>query len=282
MSASFHGVVNCLPGNGMLAELADRAGAREGARLTGPVPVGSIAIRTPGISARFRPECATCRVRTFCLAAALAPEHVRLLDYVVVGRRAVHRGQALFRTGDPFDALYAVHGGFFKTGVLSRDGVEHVTGLRMAGDVLGLDAVHARRHTCDAVALDQSEVCVLPYANLLEQSLHNEALHHALHDLLGRELVRDQEHVVLLAGMWGVQRVAAFLLEVSERLQARGFSRSDFQLRMTRREIGSYLGIELETVSRIFSRLEREALIEVDRAHVTIRDLEGLARIAES
>jgi len=258
------------------------AGRDEAARprQRGSVAMPGIVARAGGSAGQFRPGCVTCPGQRFCLAATLAPRAAGLLEHIVVARRAVHRGQFLFRTGDTFDALYPVHGGFFKTTVVSCDGSEHVTGLRMAGDVLGLDAVHSHRHTCDAIALDESEVCVVPHANLLQQALHDEVLQHAVHDLLGRELEREQEHVLLLAGMWGVQRVAAFLLDVSGRLQARGFSPSQFQLRMTRREIGSYLGIELETVSRIFSRLERDGLIDIERAHVAIRNPEGLGRIA--
>jgi CRP/FNR family transcriptional regulator len=246
------------------------------------VPAPVVVVRPGAVAGRFRPECATCPARPFCLPSALRPEHMRLLDFVVVSRRLVHRGQALFRAEDPLDALYPIHAGFFKTAVVSRDGSEHVTALRMTGDVLGLDGIARGRHSCDAVALDQSEVCIVPYRNLIDQSLHSPPLQRALHDLMGRELARDQEHLVLLGGMWGVQRVAAFLLDISHRLQARGFSRTEFELRMTRREMGSYLGMELETVSRILSRLERERLIAVDRGHVNIRDPNGLAKIADA
>ncbi len=246
-----------------------------------PTAATKIMVRPTSMAGRFRPQCATCAARPFCLPSTLRPENLRLLDFVVVSRRLVHRGQALYRAGDALDALYPIHAGFFKSAVVSRDGSEHVTGLRMTGDVLGLDGIASGRHTSDAVALDQSEVCIVPYRNLLDQSLHSPPLQRALHDVLGRELARDQEHVVLLGGMWGVQRVAAFLLDVAQRLQARGFSRTEFELRMTRREMGSYLGMELETVSRILSRLERERMIAVDRGHVTIRDPDGLARIAE-
>lgn len=248
-------------------------------------PQGSPATLRPSVRgivavSRFRPECGVCHVRTECLPRGLPPEAVRLLDFVVVSRRPVHRGQTLYRAGDPFESIYPIRAGFFKTTVISKNGDEHVTGLRMAGEILGLDGINSGRYTADAVALDHGEVCVVPYANLVEQSLHSPALHRAVYGLLGREISRDQQLFLLLGGMWGIERVAAFLLDVSHRLQAHGYSASDFQLRMTRREIGSYLGMELETVSRIFSRLEREGLLIADRGHVTITDLEGLARVA--
>jgi CRP/FNR family transcriptional regulator len=219
-------------------------------------------------------------VRSLCLPAGLAPHDVRLLDFIVVSRRAVRRGQALYRAGDAFEAIHAVRAGFFKTTVVSRNGDEHVTGLRMAGDVLGLDGIATKHHTADAVALDHAEVCVIPYPNLLDQSLHSAPLQRTLCGVLGREIARGQDLLVQLGGMWGVERVAAFLIDVSRRLQQHGYSPSEFELRMTRREIGSYLGMELETVSRIFSRLEREKLIVADRSRVVITDLEALARLA--
>jgi CRP/FNR family transcriptional regulator len=231
-------------------------------------------------SARFRADCAKCRVRHMCLPSGMPPADVPLLDFVVVSRRTVQRGQTLYRTGDRCDTLYALRAGFFKTVVISANGVEQVTGLRMAGDVLGLDGVATGRHGCDAVALDTAEVCVAPFPNLLRQALHADALQRAVVCALGREIDREQALLLLLGGMWGVQRVAAFLLDVSERMQAHGYSPAEFELRLTRREVGSYLGIELETVSRIVSRLERDGLIAADRGHIRIVDRDGLARVA--
>lgn len=263
----------------MMLDCAEATGASP-ASARGGVASGAAHPKTSGLSVRFRPECATCRVASMCLPAGLAPHHVALLDFVVVARRPVHRGQVLYRAGDALEAIYPIRAGFFKTTVLSRDGDEHVTGLRMAGDVLGLDGVGRRAHSADAVALDHVEVCVVPYPNLLDQSLHSEALQRTFFALMGRELAREQQLLLLLGGMWGVERVAAFLLDISRRLQAHGYLASDFQLRLTRREIGSYLGMELETVSRIFSRLERAGLLIADRGHVSLLDIDGLARLA--
>jgi CRP/FNR family transcriptional regulator len=260
-----------------LADLVERRSALP----PGGQVSGAGAVRSSGLSARFRPECASCPVRAVCLPAWLRGDRIRLLDYVVMARRAIHRGQVLYRAGDACEAIYPIRAGFFKTTVVSRNGDEHVIGLRLAGDVLGLDGVGACRYSADAVALDHGEVCVVPYANLLDQSLHSGTLQNALVGIMGREITREQDLLLLLGGMWGVERLAAFLLDVSHRLRAHGYSPSDFQLRMTRREIGSYLGMELETVSRIFSRLEREGLLVADRGHVTILDLDGLARLAQ-
>ncbi len=219
-------------------------------------------------------------MRAICLPSGLRPTDVRLLDFVVVSRRPVHRGDVLYRTGDPCDTVYQIRAGFFKTTSVSSDGSEHVTSLRMPGDVLGLDGIATGRHNCDAVALDNAEVCVVPYANLLEQSTHKAPLQRMIFDLLGREIAREQEHLLLLGGMWGIQRLAAFLLDVSLRMQTRGYSASEFDLRLGRREVGSYLGMELETVSRLVSLLKRKGLIDADRGHIRIVDREGLAAVS--
>lgn len=214
-----------------------------------------------------------------CLPSMLRAAEVPLLDFIVVSRRSVRRGQMLYHAGDPCEAIYPVHAGFFKTTIVSRNGDEQVTGLRMAGDIIGLDGIATHKHTCDAIAVDQAEVCVVPVANLLQQSLHDETLQRTVYGVLSREIERQQDLVRLLGSMWGIQRVATFLLDVSERTRAHGYSPVEFELRLTRREIGSYLGMELETVSRIVSRLERERLIAADRGHIRILDAQGLARV---
>lgn len=265
--------------NAVFAEVEPEVGVRGPGSPTRLSTLASVR-RHVGTAGRFRPECASCAVRTMCLPCDLSPTETRLLDFVVVSRRTVHRGQTLYLAGDPCAAIYPIRAGFFKTSVVSLNGDEQVTGLRMSGDVLGLDGISTRQHSCDAVALDHGEVCIIPVPNLLRQSLHEEALQRTFFNLLGREIAREQELLLLLGGMWGIQRVAMFLLDVSQRMQAHGYSPSEFELRLTRREIGSYLGMELETVSRIVSRLEREALIMADRGHIRIVDREGLTGIS--
>lgn len=252
---------------------ADRAGVR---------PTRDLRPRRLSAAGRFRPDCAHCPVQRLCLPSLLSGTEMPMLDFVVVSRRSIRRAQMLYHAGDACDALYAIHAGFFKTIVMSRNGDEQVTGLHMSGDIVGLDGVATRRHTCDAVALDQSEVCVVPLPNLLEQALHDEPLQRALCGILAREIERQQNVLRLVGSMGGLQRVATFLLDVSHRTEAHGYSPTEFELRLTRREIGSYLGMELETVSRIISRLERDGLIVVDRAHIRISDVEGLARASST
>jgi CRP/FNR family transcriptional regulator len=216
-------------------------------------------------------RCATCNLREVCLPAGLgAADTVRLGDLLYT-RKRVKRGEALLRAGMDFESLYAVRSGFFKANVLLEDGREQVTGFHMAGEVVGLDGIGTGRHSRDLVALEDSEVCVLPYDRVEDAGLQRQ-----LHKLMSRELVRDQGVMMLLGTMHAGERLAAFLLGLSQRFLARGFSATEFHLRMTRAEIGSYLGLSLETVSRLFSRFHDEGLIEVRHKHVRILDVPAL------
>jgi CRP/FNR family transcriptional regulator len=219
-------------------------------------------------------HCTTCNLRELCLPCGLAASDAELLGDLVYTRKRVKRGESLYRSGGAFDSLYAVRSGFFKSSVVLEDGRDQVTGFHMAGEILGMDGIGTDNHSSDVIALEDSEVCIIPYAHLEEPRLQRQ-----LHKVMSRELVRDQGVMMLLGTMKAEERLAAFLLNLSTRFVARGFSHSEFHLRMTREEIGSYLGLKLETVSRLFSRFQAEALIEVEQKHVRILDSAGLERV---
>ena len=220
--------------------------------------------------------CANCRLRALYPAPDLSPQQFKRLDSLVLDRRSVNRGKLLFRSGESLDALYAVRTGYFKTKVSTFDGREQVTGFHMAGEVLGLDAVDGDRHRCDAVAIEDSQVCVIPYAPLERLMREFSALQRQFHKIMSGEIVRTRGVMVMLASMRAEARVAAFLLDLSQCLQARGFSPSDLVLRMTRAEIASYLGLKVETVSRCFSRLHNDHVLQVRKRHVRIVDGDAL------
>jgi CRP/FNR family transcriptional regulator len=216
--------------------------------------------------------CSSCNLRELCLPLGLSAPELERLDGLIARRRSVRRASALFRSGDAFESLYAVRTGFFKTAVASVDGREQVTGFQMAGELLGLEAISGERHRCDAIALEDSQVCVIPYRELEQLSRDFPALQQAFHKVMSREIVRDHGVMLLLGGMRAEQRVAAFLLNLSTRLQARGFSPSQLVLRMTREEIGSYLALTLESVSRTLSRMHEDGLLQVRQRDVRIVD----------
>ncbi len=223
--------------------------------------------------------CSSCNLRELCLPVGLSDADLDRIDELVGGRRAVKRGDALFHAGDRFESLYAVRTGFFKTRVSADDGRDQVTGFQMAGELLGLDGISTDRHACDAVALEDSQVCQIPYTQLETLSRESTPLQHQFHKIMSREIVRDHGVMLLLGSMRAEERLAAFLLNLTQRLQARGFSASSLVLRMTREEIGSYLGLKLETVSRTFSKFQDEGLLEVKQRDIRVLDEAGLRRL---
>ncbi|MFP5323405.1 MAG: helix-turn-helix domain-containing protein, partial [Gammaproteobacteria bacterium] len=169
--------------------------------------------------------------------------------------------------------------GFFKTCITTADGRDQVTGFQMTGEIIGLDGIVNDRHSCDAIALEDAEVCVMPFDQVEELSREFTTLQHHVHKIMSREIVRDHSVMLLLGSMRAEERLAAFLLNLVQRLHARGFSQSELILRMTREEIGSYLGMKLETVSRTFSKFVEEGIIEVKQRYVHIKDTDALRKI---
>ena len=228
---------------------------------------------------QLKSACSACSLHELCLPMGLSPEELERLDRLVATRRKVKRGESLYRTADPFGSIYAIRNGFFKSAIVLEDGRDQVTGFHMAGEILGLDGIGTERHTCNAIALEDSEVCVMPFARLEELSREVRNLQIQFHKVMSREIVRDQGVMTLLGTMRADERLAAFLLNLSQRFVARGYSPSEFHLRMTREEIGSYLGLKLETVSRIFSRFQADGLVAVQQKHIRILDSGGLQRV---
>ena len=226
--------------------------------------------------------CSNCNLRELCMPLGLNEQQLQRIDDIVATRRKVKRGGTLFRNGEAFTSLFAIRTGFFKTCVATEDGRDQVTGFQMAGEIIGLDGIVSDHHTCDAVALEDAEVCVMPFERIEELSREVTALQHQFHKIMSREIVREHGVMLLLGSMRAEERLAAFLLNLVQRLHARGFSQSELVLRMTREEIGSYLGLKLETVSRTFSKFVEEGIVEVKQRHVRIVEPDALKRIVNS
>jgi CRP/FNR family transcriptional regulator len=231
---------------------------------------------------RLHVACSSCGLREACLPIGRTEDEVGKLDSLVTLRRVVRKGANVYRAGEPFDALYAIRSGFFKTTVLLADGRDQVTGFSMAGELLGMDGIGTAKHTCDAVALEDSEVCVIPFSRLEEFSRELQSLQHHFHKVMSREIVRDHGVMTLLGSMRAEERLAAFLVNLSQRFTARGYSPSEFYLRMTREEIGSYLGLKLETVSRAFSKFQDDGVLEVRQRQITVLDPSRLQQLVGS
>jgi CRP/FNR family transcriptional regulator len=210
-----------------------------------------------------------------CAASADAARVVSLM----AGRRKVRQGEGLYRQSDPFHSLYAVQSGSFKSTLALANGCQQVNNFHMAGELLGLDGVADGQHGSSATALEDSEISALPYRYLSELCTSAGALQGTVMRLISREVVRSNHHIVMLGSLNSAQRLAAFLLNQSQRLSSRGYSAVEFHLKMTRGEIGSYLGMTLETVSRTFTELQQQRLLTVERRHIQITSLDDLARV---
>ncbi|WP_197338752.1 helix-turn-helix domain-containing protein [Ralstonia solanacearum] len=233
----------------------------------------------PGQHHALANQCADCAMRWACIAGAVPATQPERLERLVQTWRKIGKGETLFRAADPFHALYAVRSGSFKTVVSHPNGADRVTGFQFAGETLGLDGIAGDRHTCDAVALEDSTVCAMPFQCMEDLCRDVRALQHRLHRLLAEEIVRDCSLMLQLTGLSAETRVATFLLDLSAHMRERGYSATRFMLRMTREEIGSYLGMKLETVSRALSRFQREGWLAVEGKCIELLNREALASL---
>jgi CRP/FNR family transcriptional regulator len=230
--------------------------------------------------ARLRRSCEECSLAQLCLPAGMDQHDLGRLDGLVQKRRPLQRGDRLFRTGDPLGSVYVASEGAFKTVVINESGEEHVLGFQLPGELFGLDAVGSGRHRCEAIALAASSVCELPFANLATFASQLPGLQRQLLRVMGQSADRDQDHVDLLSRRHANDRVALFLQGLAQRFQRLGHSAVDFYLPMSRDEIARYLGLALETVSRGFSRLHDDGVIEVRGRRVQVLDAHALHNVA--
>lgn len=236
----------------------------------------------PAAVSNLTTHCSSCHLRDLCLPCGLAVNDLHGLDEMGFGRRRLKMGEALYHEGDHFHFIYAVRTGTFKSSLILADGREQVSAFHMAGELMGLDGVAAARHGSTSTALEDAEVCTIPYSLLNQMSVASGNLQNIVNRLMSREIVRDHSLMLLLGSMSAEERLAAFLLNLSQRLKARGYSQVEFHLRMSRQEIGSYLGMKIETVSRTFTTFQQRGILEVDKRHIRITDPDALTRVFET
>jgi len=225
-------------------------------------------------------SCAACSMHQLCLPMGLEDADIDRLDKIIGKRRRLERDEALYKMGDPFRNLCAVRFGHFKTYQINAAGESQITGFQMAGELLGMDAISGDRHHCDAVALEDSEVCEIPFAHLEELFGQVPALLRHFHRIMSQEITREQNVMLLLGNMRAEQRFAVFLINLSARYAARGYSATRFQLRMSREDIGNYLGLTIESISRLLSRFKKLGLVQVDKREVELLEPARLKAMA--
>jgi CRP/FNR family transcriptional regulator len=223
-------------------------------------------------------SCGKCHLRTRCLPSGLLPERFAQLDHLTRAKRKVMRGAALFRQGDRFESLYAIQSGSFKS--IARAQVAKVTGLHLPAELLGLDAIKRQIYEHDAIALEDSTVCIVPYSQLTQVMLRFPELQAHVLRALSADIRRHDGLMLKLGAMTAEQRVVGFVLGLSARYQSLGYAGDRFSMRMQRQDIASYLGITIETTCRILSRLERGGFISMHNQNVELKNLNGLRRLS--
>ena len=211
-----------------------------------------------------------------CLPVGMPSSEVSQLDDLVKERIRIEKGQPLFQHGTPLDALFGLRTGSIKTQIVEASGQQQITGFFLPGEIVGLDGMMDGIHSSTAVAMEDSEVCVVKLDDIDEISRYVPSLQHQIRRLMSKEIARSHQVLLALGSMRSEQRLAAFLINLSQRLTALGYSSTEFIMRMSREEIGNYLGLTLETVSRLFSRFAKDGVIRVSQREIKILDMVAL------
>jgi len=220
--------------------------------------------------AKIKVSCADCNLAELCLPHGLEREELSRLDGIVKHSHSLRRGDYLFRGGDAFVSIFAVRSGAIKLYTLSGQAEEQILGFYLPGEILGFDAIHNERHSGYAVALETSSYCAIPFSRLEEICEEVAGLQRQLHKIMSREISQENELLLVLSNKDAEEKVASFLVNISARYRQLGYSAIEFQLPMTRKDIGVYLGLTVETISRIFGRLQQQGVIMTDRKFVRL------------
>ncbi|HEX5512925.1 MAG TPA: fumarate/nitrate reduction transcriptional regulator Fnr [Gammaproteobacteria bacterium] len=241
-----------------------------------PVEQGVVKLTT------IRQACSDCSLFQLCLPVALDTSDVELLDDIVQRRRPLRRGDYLYRTQDPFRAIYAVRAGALKTSVLSYSGEEQITGFHLPGEILGLDAINDNHHPCSAMALETTSVCEIPFEHLEHLALKIPGLQQSLLRIMSKEIFKEQELLHAVAKRSAEERLAIALLSFSQRFGRRGLSKTRFRLPMSRADLSNYLGLAPETMSRLFRRFQEQGLLLAEGKEVTLTEKAALLDLAHA
>ncbi len=225
-------------------------------------------------------HCHDCSMGSLCIPFTLNTAELELLDNIIERKKPIQKGEQIFKSGDPLKSLFAIRSGTVKSYTITEQGDEQITGFHLAGDVIGFDGIHAQAHQSFAQALETSMVCEIPFHVLDELSGVMPKLRQQIMRLMSNEIMSDQEMILLLSKKNAEERLAAFISNLANRFGSRGFSPKEFRLTMTRGDIGNYLGLTVETISRLLGRFQKSELIEVKGKYITILDENGLHLLA--
>lgn len=223
-------------------------------------------------------NCTDCRLAGICLPISLELEDIDKLNNIIQRGRPYQKKQHIYHAGDPFKSVYAVRSGAVKTVKITEDGIEQITGFHLPGDLIGIDGLASNTHTNAAIVLETSAICEIPFFRLEELSAKIPNLQRRFFQLMSKEIADEQQLITMLSNNSSDERLSALLLSISIRYQNRGLSAVEFHLPMNRSDIANYLGLTIETVSRIFTKLHKSGIITLDKKHVTINDIDALKK----
>ncbi|WP_026960118.1 FNR family transcription factor [Aliagarivorans taiwanensis] len=225
-------------------------------------------------------HCQDCSIAQLCIPFSLNETELDRLDSIIERKKPIQKGEEIFAAGDKLKSLYAIRSGTIKSYTITEQGDEQITGFHLAGDLVGFDAINKQTHPSFAQALETSMVCEIPFETLDDLSASMPKLRHQLMRLMSNEIVADQEMILLLSKKNAEERLAAFIYGLSQRFSERGFSPREFRLAMTRGDIGNYLGLTVETISRLLGRFQKADIIAVKGKYISIADREALRQLA--
>ncbi len=240
--------------------------------------------KIPSTQCHSNPQvsCDDCRLNTLCLPLSLQLDDISKLDEIVQRGRPLQKGDYLYRANDTFGSIYAVRSGTVKAITITDSGLEQVTGFYLPGEIVGMDGIGNNRYTNSAIALETASICEIPFSQMENLSLQIPTLQRHFFQLMSKEITQDQQLITLLSKNSAEERVAALLLSISSRNARRQLSATEFRLPMSRADIGNYLGLTIETVSRVFSRLQKQGILEADKKMINILDLCGLKQVGNT
>lgn len=225
---------------------------------------------------RIKVSCSQCSLSELCFPHGMKPDDMDKLDDIVEQRKPLHKSDFLFREGDQSVGVYAVRSGSVKTIVESSNGDEQIVGFHLPGELLGLDGFMDGKHTCTAIALETTSVCAMPLDKLDKLCVTLPSLNRQMQRIMGKEVTEEHKMLLMLGKMSAEEKVATFLLSISHRMEERHWKATEFVLSMPRQDIANYLGLAVETVSRLFAHYQEEGVIQVDRRRISILNMERL------
>lgn len=225
-------------------------------------------------------HCHDCSMAALCIPFTLNHNELDQLDNIIERKKPIQKSEQIFKSGDPLKSLYAIRSGTIKSYTITEQGDEQITGFHLAGDVIGFDGIHQQMHQSFAQALETAMICEIPFSTLDELSGSMPKLRQQIMRLMSNEIACDQEMILLLSKKNAEERLAAFISDLARRFSSRGFSAKEFRLAMTRGDIGNYLGLTVETISRLLGRFQKANLIEVKGKYITILNVEELNQLA--